>query len=536
MAQKYRSLIDFAAILDGNREGINLGLDASLFLREEAVERVFNPPRVGTQGVSEGAAAASTDISAGSDDSLGVSVDGGALVTAQLTGLVGLNTGELIAAELESAINAALTADTQDVRVWVEFDSGDDSYNVYSQKTGVASGVVITDAGANNVADDLGLGVANAGTESAGTDDQDFFLYTTGGINFTQPIETNNHRTGRFHTGIIKSKKVVEFSMDAMLNMAGNAGDSIDTALKLLYKSVFGKETTTPLTSIKYEQGLPNVTFSVVKASTIFGEYYDGVYAKDWTLTAPGDAPVTQSFSGMGSDGSIAGMGVLDGAVVASANVVLDATHASRFEQNARVMLVDADGRTIKAGYDGTLIVNSVNTGTDTIVLSSAIDAADNDLLVFWHPGAVQQTGKDAIFTDLEGSIKLSSGGASICATQIELALVNDHIDLSNCFGDDVNKGFAAGNRATWTLSVTLDLSNENMADLVQARKFGGFSPEIIIGDAASGRYMKITAPRWIVSVPAIELPENGTTPYTFEGNLYQSSPGARDPIEIEFL
>jgi len=288
MAQKYRSLIDFAAVLAGNREGINLGLDASLFLREEASERVFNPPRIGTQGSSIGAAAASTDISAGSDDSLDVAVDGGAVVTAQLTSLAGLNTGLLIEAELELAINTALIADGQDARVWVMYDNGDDHYEVYSQKTGSTASVVITDASLNNVADDLNLGAANAGTEAAGTDDQDFFLYTTGGINFTQPIETNNHRTGRFHSGIIKSKKVVEFSMDAMLNMSGNAGDSIDTALKLLYKSVFGKETTTPLTSIKYEQGLPNLTFSVVKASTIFGEYYDGAYAKDWTLTAPG--------------------------------------------------------------------------------------------------------------------------------------------------------------------------------------------------------------------------------------------------------
>jgi len=535
MAQKYRSLIDFAAVLAGNREGINLGLDASLFLREEASERVFNPPRIGTQGSSIGAAAASTDISAGSDDSLDVAVDGGAVVTAQLTSLAGLNTGLLIEAELELAINTALIADGQDARVWVMYDNGDDHYEVYSQKTGSTASVVITDASLNNVADDLNLGAANAGTEAAGTDDQDFFLYTTGGINFTQPIETNNHRTGRFHSGIIKSKKVVEFSMDAMLNMSGNAGDSIDTALKLLYKSVFGKETTTPLTSIKYEQGLPNLTFSVVKASTIFGEYYDGAYAKDWTLTAPGDSPVTQSFTGMGSDGKIAGIGVLNGAVAASASVVLDATHSQRFESGARVMIVDADGRTIKAGYDGSLAINSVDTGTETLVLSSAIDANNADLLVFWHPGAVQQTARDAIFTDLEGSIKLNASGAAICATNIELSAVNDHIDLSNCFGDDKNKGFAAGNRATWTLSVTLDLSNENMADLVQARKFGGFSPEIIIGDV-SGRHLKITAPRWIVSVPAIELPENGTTSYTFEGNLYQSSPGSRDPIAIEFL
>ena len=46
MAIKYRSLIDFAAILAGNREGINLGLDGSIFIRKEAVERTFERPRI----------------------------------------------------------------------------------------------------------------------------------------------------------------------------------------------------------------------------------------------------------------------------------------------------------------------------------------------------------------------------------------------------------------------------------------------------------------------------------------------------------
>jgi len=535
MGIKYRSLIDFAAILAGNREGINLGLDGSIFIREESTTRTFNPPRIGTQGQSVGTGTASTDISAGSDDSLDISVDGGAVVTATLTGLAGLNTGLLIEAELESAINTALIAGGQDARVWVFYDNSDDHYEITSQSTGTNSSVVITDAGANNVADDLNLGVPNGGTETAGTNDQDFFLYTTGGITFNQPVESNNHRSGRFHVGIIKSKKVVEFDMDAMLNMSGNAGDSLDTPIKVLYRSAFGKETVTSLTSIKYEQDLPNFTYSVVKASTIFAEYFTGAYTKDWTLTAPGDAPVTQKFTGMGSSGSIAGIGQLNGAVVASASIVLDAGHADRFEAGARVMHVDTDGRTILAGFDGSLIVSSVDTVTNTVVVSSPIDADDDSYLVFWHPGAVQQTGRDAIFTDLEGSLKLTSAGAEICATNIELALVNDHIDLNNCFGSDVNEGFAAGNRATWTLSVTLDLSNENMGELVQARKFGGFSPEITIGDV-TGRHMKITAPKWIVSVPPIDLPENGTTPITFEGNLFQSNPGSRDPVVIEFL
>ena len=539
MAIKYRSAIDFGAIQAGNREGINLGLDSAIFIRLEAIERTFERPRIGTQGSSIGAASASVDISAGSDDSLNISVGGGNIITAVLAGLAGLNTGALIEQALESAINTALTADGQDERVWVFYDSGDDHYEVYSQKTGTSSSVVITDAGSNNVADDLNLGVVNGGTEAVGVNDQDFFLYTTGGINFNQPVESNPHRSGRFHSGIIKQKKVVEFDMDALLNMSGNAGDSLDNPIRLLLKSALGNETVTPLTSIEYTQGLPNFTFSVVKASTIFAEYYTGCYVKDWTLTAPGDAVVTQKFTGMGSDSQIAGIGVVDGLVSASADVTLQAgppAHVQRFTVGSRVMVVDVDGRTILQGADGSLLVNNVNLVANQLTLSETIDVADQGYIVFWHPGAVQQTGRDAVFTDLSGSFKFNASGSEVCATNIELNLVNDHIDLNNCFGVDINEGFAAGNRATFTLSVTLDLSGENLGDLVQSRQFNGLDGSIIIGDPTSGRYLEIDLRKWIVAVPPIDLPENGTTPVTFEGNLFQSEPGERDPIKLSFL
>jgi hypothetical protein len=123
-----------------------------------------------------------------------------------------------------------------------------------------------------------------------------------------------------------------------------------------------------------------------------------------------------------------------------------------------------------------------------------------------------------------------------ICATNIGLNFVNDHVDRDNCFGAEYNEGFIPGNRLTATLSVTFDLnSEENLADVIQSEVFAGFSPELILG-AVSGRHMKITAPKWIPAVPPIEVPESGTTPVTLEGILYQSVPGARDPIVVDFL
>jgi hypothetical protein len=534
MDLQYRSKVDYAQIYAGDRQGFNLGLDGSIFVRKESTPRVFNAPRIGTQGTSTGDASASTDISGGTDNALKVAVDDGAAVDVVLD-LTGLNTGDAIAAELELKINQALAAANLDTRVWVFYDNSDDHYVVYSQSTGTTSAVVITDATADNVADDLKLGTVNGGTEVAGTDDQDFLLYTTGGPVYGQPIESNAHRTGRFHTSPIKKKKEASFDIDTMVNMSGNAGDSLDTAVKLMLESVFGTETVVSGQSITYTQGLPNFYFSMVRVSTVFGEYYTGGYCKDYTLTVPCDAPGTQKYTGMLSKAAIAGIGQLDGDVVSSADVVLNSGEADRYTADACVMVLDTDGRTILAGADGSLKVNSVNTTTHTVTLNSTLSANDDGYLVPWNPGAMQQTGRDNIYTDLEGTFKFDAAGDSYCATNISLNVVNDHVDINNCFGNDSNQGFVAGNRCTMTLSVTLDLSTKAMAQLVQAREFDGLSPELVIGNAASGRYLRITAPKSIVSVPNVEVPESGTTPVTFEGILYQSSAGARDPVSVEW-
>lgn len=531
--QQFRSKVDYAQIYAGDKQGFNIGLDGSIFIRKEAVPRTFSAPRIGTQGSSIGDAGADTDISGGTDNAFKIAVDGGLVVDVVLT-LAGLTTGAAIATELESKINAALAAASQDARVWTKFDIADDHYEIYSQTTGDETSVVITNATANNVADDLKIGVANGGTEAVGTDDQDFLLYTTGGPTYEQPIESNAHRTGRFHTGIIKQKKVAEFDIDTYINMSGSAGASLDNAVRLLLESIFGKETVTPGTSITYEQDLPNFYFSMARVSTIFGEYYTGCYSRDFTLTLAGDAPGTFKFTGKCSKAAIAGIAQINGDVVGSANVILEAGQYKRYDVGARVMVVNADGRTIVAGADGSLLISSINGGVETIVLSTTVDAEDTGYIVPWHPGAMQQTGRDNVYTDLEGSMKLNQGGSNICVTNITLSVANDHVDRDNCFGADANQGFVAGNRCTMSLSVAFDLSNENFADVVQARNFEGFAPEIIVGNV-SARHLKITAPNWIPAVPPIEVPENGTTPVTLEGNLYQSAPGAKDPIKLEF-
>ena len=530
---KFRSKTNYAQVYSSDKQGYNLGLDGAIYIRQEATPRVLSLPRIGTQGKSTSAAAPSTDISAAaSPATLKLTLRGAAQVTASVT-TAGLTTGTLIAAALETAFNTALAAAGQDGRVWVEFAGG--LYVVHDQSTGTASTVVIANGTSNNIADDLKLGLANSGVESTGTDDQDFLLYTTGGPSFSQPVESNQHRSGRFHTGIIRKKKVAEFDWDTLVNMSGSAGDSIDGAVQLLMEAMLGKKTVTSGQFIDFEQDLPVIYFSIVRVSTIFAEYFTGGYVRQMNLGFPGDGPATIKYQGKASDCYEAGIAQVNGAVSASTDVILNAGESKRYTASAPVMVVDTDGRTILYGADGGLTVASYDDALETIVLSAAVTIPDNAYVVPWDPGAVQQTARDAIYTDLVGSCKLTSSGSVVDVTDIQLTMNNDHVDLDNRFGSDANKGFVAGNRMTPELSITFDLSNETYGEIVRSREFAGFSPEIVLGNVSSGRYMKITAPKWIPAVPAKEVPENGTTPTTLVGNLFQSAPGARDPIKIRF-
>jgi hypothetical protein len=529
---KRRSKIDFGQIYSGDKQGINVGLDCSLFIRQETTPRQFIAPRVGTAGKSTSDATPSTDISAGTDNALKVQVDAmTAPVDVTLT-VAGKNTGALIATELETKINDALLVAGRDERVFVEFTGG--LYVVESQNTGTTSAVVITDASSNNVADDLKLGVANSGVEAVGTNDQDALLHTTGGATYNQPIEANAHRSGRFISGVYLRKKVAEFDFDTYINMSGSAGDSIDTSIKLLWKNLLGTESNTG-SAIRYTQGLPNFYFSMVKVSTIFAEYYTGAYVRGGTLTAAGDAPPTMKWTGKACKATIAGIAKIPSLVSSSATITVTSGEEDRFTASAPVMVVSSDGRTILYGFDGSLTVSTVDSTLHQVTLSSAISCPADSYLTYWHPGACQITVRDNIFTDLYGSFKMRSTGSAIDVSNVTLDIQNNHVDFDAYFGKDANAGQAPANRCEMNLSVQFDLSNENFGDIVKMREFGGFTPEFIIGSTETARKLKITAAKWIPSLPSLEVPESGTTQITAEGRLLESASGKRDPIVVSF-
>lgn len=538
---KYRSKNNYAQIYGGDHQGFNTGLEGFLYVRKETTPRQFIAPRIGTQGKSTSGSSPSTDISAGPGTTFQAAVHGGTALPVVLT-VAGLTSGTLIAAAIESGINAALAAVSSDHRVWAEFNGG--LYIVHDQETGSSSAVVITDGASNDVAAALKLGTPNTGVEVVGTNDSDYLLMTTGGPKYSQAIKPNEHRSGRFVTGIVKSKKMAEFDFDTYINMGGTAGASIDNAIALLFENVFGNKVVNAGVSIDYTQGLPNFTFSMVRVSTVFGEYYTGGYTKGMELKFPGNGPATNKFTGKLAQASISGLAKVNGIVSASPAVVLATTEAQRFSDISYaadgttivstpiVMAIDPDGRTILAGADGSLSLIGNDHSTDTLTLNASISIPDGGYIVPFDPGAVQKTAIDNIFTDLHGTFQFDPSLPAVDVTDITLSYQNNHNDLDDRFGRDTNVGFIAGNRAEIKLTVKFDLSaGDTLAPVIQTRGFAGFKPKLILGDGTTTRKLVINGVKWIVSVPVIDVPQNGPTPVTLEGVLYQSAPGAQDPI-----
>lgn len=125
----------------------------------------------GTQAKSVSGASPTTDTTTEADTKLNISVDGSAAteVTFDWTAGGGTNSGIKIAAEMQTKIQAlggAFAAVTVDYNVTTP-----NKYTVLSGTYGTASSVVITPATSGSITEELKLGTAGGGTETAGTGD-----------------------------------------------------------------------------------------------------------------------------------------------------------------------------------------------------------------------------------------------------------------------------------------------------------------------------------------------------------------------------
>jgi hypothetical protein len=137
---------------------------------------IFNPNSLGADtatvnfaaGTSLSGGTPSTDISTGVDKSFMISADGDTAELVTLT-LAGLNSGAAIAAEMQTKIRAL---GGRKAAITVSYNAGaNGKYLITSTRLGTGSSIVITEAPLNSVTEELKIGTAAGGTETAGTGD-----------------------------------------------------------------------------------------------------------------------------------------------------------------------------------------------------------------------------------------------------------------------------------------------------------------------------------------------------------------------------
>lgn len=535
MAALYRASRDYATQYASLNQGYTIGIEQAVFVKAEVTAGTALPPAIGTQGSSISNTAPSTDISAGSNTKFRISVDGGTVTEITLV-LTGLNSGANIATGLQTQINAALSAAGFDTRVWVEYNSS--LYKIRSQRIGTGSSVVITAGSSVDVAVDLKLGLANTGVEAAGANGSDYLVMTKGSHKFTQPRNVSKVRSGRQPVSTIKGKKMLEGEIETYVNIDTSLGaPAIDTALKLLIKQLLASQVTVPSVSESFSQlQAPSSYVSIYETTNVTGAIMNGCYAKSLEISLPGDAEAMFKFAYKGRDEKACTIAQASAAVVSSAAFITNAGESRNFEIGAYVMVVDNDGRTVVAGGDGTLKVSALTHGSNTVTLNTTVSCDDDSFLVPYDPYVLGGLGgTNSPLIGLEGSVSFDNGSTTIDAIRSCTIKIDDQKeDLDKYYGSDSNLGYVISNVANVAVTVEINMTAQQYNKILRIKDDARFALKVVLGNA-SGRRLEVIMPVVQFSTPAVDIPETGSVPVTFEGFALQSAPGALDAITLSY-
>lgn len=534
MAAKYRSLVSVKSIYDSSHKGYTNGVVNSIFMRKEAVAGVFNPPQPATQGSSVSGATPSLDLSAGTDVNLRVAVDGKPVVAVALGPVVGLTTGALIAANLESKINAALLLAGQDAAVWTEFAGG--LYKIYSQTGGPHSKVVITNGATLNVADDLKLGTANAGVEAIGLDSVDYLLTTNATFSVSQDREMSKQYRNYQGTTLIRKKIMCEGEVGMYFNFDENAVQPVvDPAVELVLESIFGRKETLP-GIIRFTGGDPQANYlSVQQIGSDFTRSMNGAFPKSITMSFPGDniAEIKMPFKARNE--KLASLGKVTVAAVASATLTLDSFDSESFEVGSLVMAYDTDGRTVLYGFDGSLVVTAIDEVLGTITVSSPISLAVGSYIGGYAPSQFGGCGLQAPAIGLQGAVSMDGGVTYLDTVRSAEISFDPKLEaLDSHFGTDSNQGFVVSDKQEIMVKIEVTMTTDQFRYYTRTKRNQKFPCIIVLGDINKA-HVKISCPAVEMNIPKLEIPESGTVAVPFEGKALATACGALDAFVFEF-
>lgn len=375
--------------------------------------------------------------------------------------------------------------------------------------------------------------------------DSDFFYTLEGGsVEFTQPFFSSPHRSSRHHTSPIRQKKECSWTLPTYFNIDTTLGaastSEIDPALRVLWKSLMGKEDTT--LGLLYTPTVPSLTFSLFECGDRVSKQTRGCFVQQGTVNLPGDGEANCEWSGNAKDAIYVGLGKSTVSNNGGQTVTLMAGDGSQFAAavGGKVMIIMSNGTTRSTDTPNGTARTIVSVVGDVVTLDGAA-LADADgsgvgtpvYLCYYEPAA--PTAINSPVTGLTGSATITGIG-DVCARSLSFTLGNEHELINYCFGSDSlsHQMFVPGSRFTAALSLEANLDY----DIIKLfNKLQNFEAQVITAVLGSptGRRLEISIPRGVFEVPSITVPANGSVPVTFTGTAYQTVLDAEDEISVHF-
>lgn len=369
------------------------------------------------------------------------------------------------------------------------------------------------------------------------------FFWTLGGgsIAYSQPQESSPHRSGRHHSDSIKKKKETTFSFSTYFNIDESLGAAssaqIDSANRLLFKSLLGKEVTSP--NLKYTaEAAPSVTFSLFECGDFWARQAPGSFIQGGNMSFPGDGEARVEWTGASKEALFIGIGKSTVDNEGGNTVTVQAGEGDSFRVGGAVMLIKDDGVTRSSDTAaGTARLITAIAG-DVITLSGAplADAdgsADPVYLCYYEPDAPAAINNPV--TGLVGSMSIA--GVSLSAFRNATLNIQNNHELANYYyGTDGLAGpmFVPASRMTGTLTVEVNLNAEVQRLFNRVQDFQAQEFNLVLG-SASGRRLEIFCPKVKFATPAISIPDTGSVPVSFEGPCYQTGLDQADEVQVEF-
>ena len=368
------------------------------------------------------------------------------------------------------------------------------------------------------------------------------FCLAGGGQNFTQPLESSAHRSGRHNNNTIKKKKALDWNYPTYVNIDTSkaAGvEEVETGIATLWKSVLGREQV-DASGLHYDSAFdPSITMTIHEIGDQWSKQAYGCFVDACEISLPGDGEAQLNWSGMGVESFLVGVAKTEADNIGGNTVTVATGEGNRFPVGGMVMLVANDGITRSADTpDGqprkVLDVTGDVITLDGAALSEADGSSDAMYLTYYEPE--NPVGIDNPQTGLVGKFESASMGMQ-CVRSATIGITNSHEAVNYCFGEDALSGslFVPASRLEVTVSVEVNMSKKNVGIYNDIQAFIPQDVKFILGDDTT-RHFQVDCPRVEFAIPAVSVPDSGSIPVTFEGVAYQTVLDAADEVTVEYL